>query len=784
MPNTKKRYALLIAYVLVLLPTVLVAARKTLESNANSPLDWVPASFGPRHEYDRFCESFGSGDVVVIGWPGCTVDEPRLDLFADLLRKSADFYGPDGHWYFDRVITGREVLGKLTAPPLGLPRDEALRRLRGSLVGPDASTTCVLIGFTPAGLDQREKLVARIREAATQQCGVSESEQHLAGPVIDGLSVDRASRQTLLRLAWLSAAMMFLACWWSLGSLRAAGVVFGISLYGQAVSLALIHYGGERMNAILIVLPPLIQILAVTGGIHLVNYYFEAARTGPPSEAGKKALLWGWLPSTLSAATTAVGLASLMLSDLTPIRSFGAYGAAGVMITAGMLLALVPGALTLWPIRAPAVVSRHGPQSGGGWQWMTGFLARRHAAVVAVCLLLMAGLGYGARFLKTSVRIETLFAPGARILDDYDWLEEHVGLLVPIEVTLRCEKDCSLSVRERFLLLWRIQQGLASIEGVGSVLSPMSFLPDFHAPAGLPAAAYDLWIDQVLAFSREQLASGGYLHRDPHSEQWRVTAYVSARKDVDYGAFLDRVRDQVVPLLRDASGSPLPGVSAACTGVMPLVHAIQHQLLDNLFSSFLAAFVVIAAVMTLAQAGLVAGLAAMLPNIFPALLMFGWLGWMDAPMDIGSVMTASIALGIAVDDTLHYLTFFRRGMDSGMNRPDAVAFAYGHCGRAMIQTSVTCGLGLIVFSAGDFLPTSRFAWLMVAQLAAALAGDLVLMPALLLGPMGRFFHSDTPGTEASAVPRPKSAAAFAEDSLSGRGYGGTTAQQTAPAANG
>jgi predicted RND superfamily exporter protein len=109
-------------------------------------------------------------------------------------------------------------------------------------------------------------------------------------------------------------------------------------------------------------------------------------------------------------------------------------------------------------------------------------------------------------------------------------------------------------------------------------------------------------------------------------------------------------------------------------------------------------------------------------------------------MDIGSVMTASIALGIAVDDTLHFLAFFRRTVNQpGTSRFSAVLSAYQHCGVAMIQTSVSCGIGLMVYAFSDFVPTSRFAILMAILLLLALLGDLLLLPALLLSPAGRFF---------------------------------------------
>jgi len=173
---------------------------------------------------------------------------------------------------------------------------------------------------------------------------------------------------------------------------------------------------------------------------------------------------------------------------------------------------------------------------------------------------------------------------------------------------------------------------------------------------------------------------------------------------------------------------------------MPLVHDVQRQLLADLRSSFLLAFLIITVVMTVMQGSVGSGLVAMLPNIFPTLLIFGLLGWLEVPVDIGSVMSASIALGVAVDDTLHFLTYFQRSLETGSTRRQAVRESYRHCGRAMWQSSLICGAGMAVFALSDFVPTARFAWMMVALFAAAIVGDLVLLPALLLGPLGKFWE--------------------------------------------
>jgi uncharacterized membrane protein YdfJ with MMPL/SSD domain len=103
------------------------------------------------------------------------------------------------------------------------------------------------------------------------------------------------------------------------------------------------------------------------------------------------------------------------------------------------------------------------------------------------------------------------------------------------------------------------------------------------------------------------------------------------------------------------------------------------------------------------------------------------------------MMTASVAMGVAVDDTIHFLSWFRAHLDRGMNRVEAVIETYRRVAPAMTQTTIVGGLGLFVFALSTFTPTQRFGTLMLVMLATALVGDLILLPALLAGPAGRWF---------------------------------------------
>jgi len=115
------------------------------------------------------------------------------------------------------------------------------------------------------------------------------------------------------------------------------------------------------------------------------------------------------------------------------------------------------------------------------------------------------------------------------------------------------------------------------------------------------------------------------------------------------------------------------------------------------------------------------------------------MAWRGTKIDIGTMMCASVAMGVAVDDTIHFLTWFRIGMRNGLTRNEAVLEAYRRVATAMTQTTLIGGIGLAVFALSTFTPTQRFGMMMVTLLAAALVGDLIFLPALLSGPLGRFF---------------------------------------------
>ncbi|MEO0445056.1 MAG: MMPL family transporter, partial [Verrucomicrobiota bacterium] len=138
------------------------------------------------------------------------------------------------------------------------------------------------------------------------------------------------------------------------------------------------------------------------------------------------------------------------------------------------------------------------------------------------------------------------------------------------------------------------------------------------------------------------------------------------------------------------------------------------------------------------------GAVAMLGNLFPIVVFFGFLSLIGESIDIATMMIAAVAFGIAVDDTVHFLTWLQRGLARKEGVEEAVRFAYQRSAGAILQTTLIISLGMLAFCLSDFQPAQRFALFSAAVLVLAMWGDLLWLPALLQGPFRRWFEPKTP----------------------------------------
>lgn len=734
-----RRFAVVVVLIaLGLLPLTILGARRAVESNANDVRDWLPAHYVETSQYRWYQEAFGSEDFVVVSWPGCTLFDTRLDRLVERLNAADAERGEQGQSpLFRRVTTGRELVEQMTSEPMLLEREEVIDRLQGTIVGPDGHQTCAVITLTDEARAGLRPTLAEI-ERATRGIGLVNETVHFGGPPVVNAAIDASSTQSLVRLAGLAGLIGLVVAWLCFRTVRLTLIVFIISGYASAMSLAVVPLCGVPLNAILVTMVPLVYVAGMSGAIHLSNYYLDSLAAGYRSQAIGRAVAHAALPLGLATATTAIGLLSLYYSDLAPIRLFGIFSAIGIAIGLAMQLVLLPAILTLWPAPSDAKLHRASdddevqplsPVAG----WLAGLVIRRQAWFGTACIVAMLVGIYGATRVETSIQIMRLFAPDTPIIGSYAWLEENLGALVPMEVVLRFDQTNEQSMLDRMALVRDLQAEIATVPNVGGSLSAATFAPDIRLEGG---SLRSFMVNRRLRQARPRLEQSGYLvAKEDGEELWRVSVRVSAVDDLDYGEFKKELRAKVEPLL-DSYASEANGVEAVYTGAVPIIYKARRSLLDGLLLGFTTdvALIVISVVILLRH--WTNGLLLLLVSIFPMALVFGFMGWMGIVIDIGTVMTPCVALGVTIDDVVHFVLWFRRGIQRGMSVPEAVKLAYTGCGRAMVQSWGVIGMGLAVFALSTFIPTFRFGALMIALLTAGLIGNVVFLPALLAGPLG------------------------------------------------
>ena len=508
--------------------------------------------------------------MLVVSWEDCQFDNPQVVKFQNQLSKAIS---EEGQPWFERVTSGPHMLDQLRA--MGVSESRGRQRLDGLLIGPDRKTTCIIAYPYSEHKNKRKEIVVKVYELAEEHLGLSRKEVHLGGPTVEGAEISIESKKSLERYLPMSFGFVFLLIWFRLRDLRLAVLVMLFSWLCSLISLAGLHWCGGQMNLTLVMLPALTFILGVSGAIHMVNYYRKASSMGHGLLSADQAIVDGAYPVTLSSITTAIGLVSLAASSVMPIRSFGIFSGLGVLLSIVVLLLALPAVLYKFRGRISRRFSETGPM--GKRERSTGvsrstsrqlnWVCRNHYVIVIPLLIVTSVAAIGISRLGANVKILNRFAPNTKIIHDYQWLEKNLGPLVPMEIEVCFTPENDLSLWGKMTLVKSIEQLVKRTTDVNATFSAATFEP--HMPRGKRLlervqrrAKQDKWKSE---FHRFQDAKLVYLDGD--TSYWRISLRVAALNDIDYGWFLETIRENVKNQLEHMDHHQ--GVTATLTGGIP-----------------------------------------------------------------------------------------------------------------------------------------------------------------------------------------------------------------------
>lgn len=765
------QFAVGVLLLAILIAPSVIHSAAAIGTLRNLPALWLPEDMPIRTDFFQFVEDFAVTDVVLVSWPTARLEDPSVDAAmawlkplsseamqdsagTEQLRENDDYaaiLGLSGDSYpFLWVRSGRQIVERLTSPPLNLSSNAAANRLRGSLVGPDGQQTCLILSLDTGTSKNHKELLPLIRQGIARSVGLQASDIKLVGGLVDGAAIDGAAIRSIARFSFPSSAIAAILCLICLRSFILSATIVAVAMVSQGMVLATIYYAGYDLNAVLIILPALVFVLTISAGIHLSNYFREALskdRTGNRVSVVRSAMAWGYKPCTMSLLTTVVGLLSLLLVRVQPVQLFGVAASGALVFSLGMLFLMLPGAMLFVRSKPVPVLGNDSsansestidPSASSLLSLFELPLRHRHI-VFLVFALLTIGAASGLSRLRSSVRVPDMFAEDSELNQNYQWFEEHIGPTLTGEILVAFARNDDEDPLEHLEIIKAFHVALVKAEGIAGINSGVTFLPSLSSGGGLAKVSARAVVRSMIRSDSSLLYENGFLRRTQHKEIWRLTFRLMQTEDVPADERLKVIRQQIAIVLGSLEASNRPQVTL--TGHVVIVQQTQQILLEDLVRSFFAALIVIAIFMSIMVGNVVGGLLSLIPNMIPTLALFGMMGWCNYFLDIGSVMTASVAMGIAVDDTLHLLSHFRAFRRRGLDLVASAREALKYCGVAMLQTTLICGCALAVYYASEFKPTQRFAVFMGVLLTMAWFGVAILLPAMMTSRLGRWLGS-------------------------------------------
>jgi len=669
-------------------------------SNDNAIENWLGDGDAELLKYRAFCREFGSSEFVLLALDDCAADDPRLEPLAEQIdgctRAVLPCWTPRRVLEVQAALSGREGAGQAAS--------------FAPLTGRHPAFTAIFIPLKARRISDRAGLLEHF-ESIALTAGFRRGQLHWGGAPVVNVALDRWATRSLLTMLPVCGALVFALLWRLLGRLSLGLMVLFCSGWSTFVTVGLMAACGTTMNMFLVALPPMLLVLNLSFGIHLIHQW----RAAPDARyAVGHAVSRTFMPTLFSALTTAIGAGSLATSRFAPVRAFGVWSAVGTMIAMLVTFIYIPSLLVGERRERPTT-------AGGLWRWLRPGAWRGKLLWGAVaCALASSGLW------RLRAEADALkFLPGnSATLADYRLIERRLCGLLPVEVIV--ETPPELDWQARLKIVRDATAALRRHPLVENVFGlAEAFGPDLDAAAEIVQALADSdgWRRQ----SASMLSADGL--------RWRVTAAV----DSGHSENLETIVSEIAQLVGDQARVEI-------TGLVPLLITAQREIFRSLLMSFLGAVLILVPVLSVHFRSLPAALVGLVPNVAPVAILFGLLGWLDRPLNAATLTTASIALGLALDNTLHLIAHFRayRREHPAASRHDAVEHALRICHRAMIDTTLVAGLGLGVLLLSPFKPTAEFGLLLASLLACALLHDLLITPALLCSPLGEWFARGEP----------------------------------------
>ncbi|MGD9302461.1 MAG: MMPL family transporter, partial [Desulfobacterales bacterium] len=493
-------------------------------------------------------------------------------------------------------------------------------------------------------------------------------------------------------------------------------------------------YFGIPLSMLTMIVPVFLVAVGTAYCLHIVSEYLTCQReTNSPIEAVTKTYTNIALPTALAVLTTAIGLGSLLVNRISAIQEFAIFSCFGIFSILIIVMTFLPAALSFIPLPAK------GPQKR---RYTTTFFKRfidkiidlnlNHQKIVlpvigVVVLICLIGI--------FRIRVETnpvgYLKDRTPVKNNFNDIYQKLSGSFPINIVMGQSAADYFEDPQHLADISRMQEFLVTLPGVDKTLSFADYLKLVNYVLNrfesqyytLPVENFEvrMLMNNYSTILGEDMLTR-FVNPDFSKANILLLTHISSSRE-----FLE-IRDKTLAFAQQNFTKDL---SWEVTGLGMVIAASSHQLTIGQIKSLSITMILVFGIMFVLFLSSKVGFIAIVPNLFPIIINFGIMGWLGIELSMVTSLIASIAIGLAVDDTIHYLARYNREFRKDLDDERAIRDTLHHVGRPIIFTTITICIGFSVLVFSSFKPTAIFGVMMVITSLSALVGDLILLPSLI-----------------------------------------------------
>jgi len=478
--------------------------------------------------------------------------------------------------------------------------------------------------------------------------------------------------------------------------------------------------------------PTLILVVGMSDVIHIVSKYLDELHKGKDQKTALRiAIKEIGLATLLTSITTAIGFAALAASNISVIREFGLLAASGVFITYIAVILLTIATLSQFRQNQLANMTHHisflNPMMLASYR-----LVKTHSKKIIVFWILLIGVCiFGITKISTNNYLLGDLPKKSEIREDMAFFEEKLSGIRPFELAVLAQENHKIGELAVLEEIEKLTKYLAEIPEISTVISPVTIYKSlnksyhankpgsYHLPKdSIDLKKYNRQLKRVYNKNISLLISDDKKHG-------RMTAGI---RDIGSDS-IHLINENIEKWIATNTNTDL--VKFQLTGTGLLVDKNHIYLRKNLFIGLGLAFFIVSILMALLFRNWKMVIISLIPNIIPLIISGAVMGFMGITLSAATSIIFTLAFGIAVDDTIHFLSKFKLQLRKGYSVDEAIQTTYTETGKALCLTTVILFFSFMILATSSFQATYHIGLLVSITLFSALVADLYLLPILL-----------------------------------------------------